>query len=81
LHGHRYDVKGTTADLIEEAENMAVDIVVYGHTHIVDVTERKNLLVLNPGSVSRPRFYGSPKTCMRLAIDGGKVSVEIIDLA
>jgi len=81
LHGHRYYVKSGTSDLIMEAKAMEIDIVVYGHTHIVDVTQDGNLWVLNPGSASRPRTWTAPPTCMRLEIENGTVAVEIVRLA
>lgn len=53
-HGHNYGVRYTQEYIMEAAESQGADIVVYGHTHIVDYSP-KSLLVLNPGSAARPR--------------------------
>lgn len=79
-HGHRYDVKSGTDDLIEDAVQIGMDIVVYGHTHVVDNRQQEKLLVLNPGSVTRPS-YMEPPTCMRLELTKNAAVAEIIRLA
>lgn len=53
-HGHLYGVRYTTEALQEAAAERGAELAVYGHTHIADITPG-NVLVLNPGSVSRPR--------------------------
>ena len=62
-HGHEHGVRYGTEILAENALNMGADIAVYGHTHIADIAHMKgdDLLILNPGSISRPRddSYGS----------------------
>ena len=39
---------------MEAAESQGADIAVYGHTHMVEYIPG-NPLVINPGSVARPR--------------------------
>lgn len=79
-HGHHYHVKYGMDELVEAAVNVfEVDIVVYGHTHITDVSQYGNLLVLNPGSVSRPRFITAP-TCLRLTIENGKLLTKLVEI-
>jgi len=53
-HGHNYGARYTTEYIMEAAESKGADIAVYGHTHIVD-NVKGSVLVLNPGSASRPR--------------------------
>ena len=53
-HGHNYGVRYTQEYVMEAAESQGADIAVYGHTHIVDNVQA-SILVLNPGSASRPR--------------------------
>ena len=50
------------------------DIIVYGHTHDVDITNGKNL-ILNPGEVCA-RDHGF-STCMTLDIDENKYIVTL----
>ena len=54
-HGHTYGVRYTTDMLAEAAAEKGADIVVYGHTHVVDQTPGEAVFILNPGSVARPR--------------------------
>ena len=56
-HGHNYGARYTTEYIMEAAESQGADIAVYGHTHIVDYV-KGSVLVLNPGSASRPRDEG-----------------------
>lgn len=66
-HGHQYDVKSSTRELVWMANEYGADVAIYGHTHIPDLRKVEKLLVLNPGSVARPR-YPYP-TCIRLEIE------------
>jgi putative phosphoesterase len=36
-------------------KNIEVDIVIHGHTHIANTEYFRNILYINPGSVSKPR--------------------------
>ena len=79
-HGHLYDVNFGVEDLAEMARGCGADIAVYGHTH-VPFMERKEdgLLILNPGSLSRPRQPGRERTYMVLEVnsDNDKFAVEL----
>lgn len=78
LHGHHYNVKSGTSELVDDAVQLGVDIVIYGHTHIIDNRQIGSLLVLNPGSVTRP--YLAPPSCMRLDMETNEIRVDIITL-
>lgn len=54
-HGHRYSVKWDYEKLHKKAEEMCVDLLLFGHTHIADVIEKGNYFLVNPGSISDPR--------------------------
>lgn len=62
-HGHLNAVKVSTTKLEELAENSAANLVVYGHTHILDIRylNTQDLLIINPGSVALPKG-GNPPT-------------------
>lgn len=57
-HGHYYYVNAGTGRLKDEAEERNIDIVMFGHTHRPVVEQDKNVIVLNPGSISYPRQEG-----------------------
>ncbi len=55
VHGHKHHVKDTDYYLKEMIDCEGFDIVLYGHTHVLDETPYKGGLILNPGSISLPR--------------------------
>jgi putative phosphoesterase len=54
-HGHRYSVNWDYDKLYKKAEEMNVDILLFGHTHVPELVTRKNYYIVNPGSISDPR--------------------------
>ncbi len=61
-HGHHYGVSYTMANLREAAEKAGADVAIFGHTHMPFMEEQNDILLLNPGSVSKPRQAGLKKT-------------------
>lgn len=59
-HGHRYDVYYGTQELAVRAKALGADIALYGHTHISTAEDRNGILILNPGSCTRPRGGQTP---------------------
>ena len=53
-HGHLYGVQFSTEMLVQVAEAQQADIAIYGHTHVADI-QPGGVMVLNPGSIARPR--------------------------
>lgn len=58
-HGHRYKVKQGTDELLWWAVQYELDIVVYGHTHVAQISNHDGVLLFNPGSPTLPR-HGDP---------------------
>ncbi len=54
-HGHRYYIGIGSEMLKREAVAEGADIVMYGHTHrpVIDIS--KDIIAINPGSLSYPR--------------------------
>lgn len=77
-HGHRFNVKHGHQELIWWAKHYEVDIVIFGHTHIPEVKSVHNLLIVNPGSVAKPR-WGYP-TIAVLEIVDQTVDAQIIEI-
>jgi putative phosphoesterase len=75
-HGHEMG-SPTPGKLLEQYD---ADVIVYGHTHKQLVVEAEGRWVINPGAAGQRRFDLLPSVA-RLTIDGGKVSVELIELA
>lgn len=51
-HGHLYNVKCRTQELLYAAHGWDANIVLYGHTHVPVVEYVEELYVVNPGSCS-----------------------------
>lgn len=83
-HGHRQQVQFGVSLLKEVAAQNGCDIAMYGHTHVPylelsdDGVDSKHMMVLNPGSISKPRQVGYKKTYAIVEIaDDGAVSCSI----
>jgi putative phosphoesterase len=53
--------------------------VVYGHSHQPLIETRKGVLFLNPGSAG-PRRFNLPIAVARIAVSGGSMRPEIVEL-
>ncbi len=71
-HGHRYSVKWDYEKLYRKAEEMNVDLLLFGHTHVADLIERGSYCILNPGSTSDPRDDSNESYAI-IEIDNGKI--------
>lgn len=69
-HGHNFAVKYTTRQLAEKAHEIGADIVLYGHTHISDITYDDGLYIINPGSIARGRESGNSFAVIDIAPEG-----------
>jgi putative phosphoesterase len=54
-HGHRHNLYGGYHSLLAAARNVDADIVLFGHSHIPLQEYDNGILLINPGSVGRPR--------------------------
>ena len=74
-HGHIYGVKRGNSDYYRAALAKGADVAIYGHTHVAEIDEKKNCLMINPGSVSHPRD-GQAQSFMVLNLQGQEIKVE-----
>lgn len=58
-HGHTLSVHSGTDRLIKAAKREGAQAALFGHTHRAMIEHTDGILVLNPGSTSRPRS-GNP---------------------
>lgn len=72
VHGHKQDVHAGHKYLLENARRSHADVVLYGHTHspLIQRYEDRGVLVVNPGSLTQNRPYGSPGSYAVLTISG-----------
>ena len=75
LHSHQYYFQQA---LLYRGEEVRADMVLYGHTHVPDLSADGARLLLNPGSLSRPRG-GSAASCALILLDGNDLSVRFVN--
>lgn len=68
-HGHYYYVNTGIADIKREAAARGFDIVMFGHTHRPLVDYGKNVIAINPGSISYPRQEGRKPSYILMETD------------
>lgn len=59
-HGHLYDVKRGYDKIMITGLEKNVDAVLFGHTHVPYIGHCKDVILMNPGSISEPRTGRSP---------------------
>ena len=59
-HGHRYGVNYGMEKLIHRAQQCGADVCLFGHTHIPYVEIADGMVIMNPGSLSKPRGGSQP---------------------
>ena len=84
-HGHMQEVSGGLNILRYSALENECDIALYGHTHVPFLIEAKegvrDVTILNPGSISRPRQEGRKYTFAVITIeDDGGVQYRFDDI-
>jgi putative phosphoesterase len=67
------------ADLDLDPPTAGIAAVVYGHSHRASIETREGVLFLNPGSAG-PRRFTLPVTLARVAVSGGEVRPEIMEI-
>jgi len=60
VHGHLFNVKFSFDRLLNKAKEESADIVIFGHTHRTKCQYYSNVLLFNPGSLSRPLYGEKP---------------------
>ncbi len=77
-HGHMLGVKNSLNMLIARAREVGATVALYGHTHVPEITYYPEMLVINPGSLTRPRG-STVKTYCVLNIENNRVYPELIE--
>lgn len=66
-HGHMFGVYYGTAGLENHAKKSESKIILYGHSHVADISENNGITFINPGSCSLPR-QGLPPSIAEIKI-------------
>lgn len=77
-HGHYYYVTAGIEDIKKEAYGRGMDIVMFGHTHRPVIDYDRDVIAINPGSISCPRQEGKHPSYALMQIDrDGKADFTI----
>ncbi len=76
-HGHKYNVKYNYNTIYYRGKELQADIVLFGHTHIPIIEVNDNMVMMNPGSVSRGAGM-SGRTIGYIEIEKGKEPISYI---
>ena len=68
-HGHYYYITMGTQMIKEDGRARGFDIVMFGHTHRPYLEQDKDIVVLNPGSLSYPRQDGRKPSYILMELD------------
>ncbi len=82
-HGHHYLGGDSFLPLIAAAKREGASAFFFGHTHIPFWSEMQGVLLLNPGSLSRPRGqYGPSFAVVDVPPEGmGAITVKMYELS
>lgn len=78
-HGHRYRAKEGLNTLYYKSKEIKADIVLFGHTHCSKIICIDEMVMMNPGSISRPRNK-SRSTYGIIEITNGNIKPEIVEI-
>jgi putative phosphoesterase len=80
VHGHQFGVKRDLNRLKYRAQELAVDAVVFGHTHSPFCDKIGDLWLINPGSAAHSRWSGQGSFAI-IEIDNHGLKPSIKNLA
>ena len=79
VHGHLHGVKSGNEELADLLREGRYDLVIYGHSHMPEITPLPEGYLMNPGSLSNPR-RGSERTYGIVEIGKNSLVPHIYDL-
>lgn len=76
-HGHTLGVKYSFRGLLDRARALAVDVVIFGHSHVQSAQREEGIWLINPGSIPLPRG-GSQPGYAELRVVTGEIQVDLV---
>lgn len=77
-HGHEYNVKMDLNRLYYKAKSLDCDIALFGHTHKAVKIEHDGMIIMNPGSLTKPRGTGPAYAVLEMNTEN--IEAEIIEV-
>ena len=79
-HGHNLCVNHSLDELKLLMKKQNIDLAFFGHTHVPMIEPFGNRLIINPGSISRPRQARPKRTYARVILTEKQISPEIVSV-
>lgn len=77
-HGHKFSVKASKRPILSMAKEKGCPLVLYGHTHLPDISYEQGVYLVNPGSCAVPR--GTKTTYAVIDISDKGIVPSIIEI-
>jgi len=77
-HGHLFGVGFGLKKLVQAAKDVGADVAVFGHTHVAIEEAIDDVLICNPGSITRPRDACNGSFMVMDLQPGEKPSVKLL---
>ena len=79
-HGHRYQVGLGNELILHEASQSDATMIFHGHMHVSYAQYTNGILLVNPGSISRPRSNHMHKTYAIVSLESERIEVIFYNL-
>jgi putative phosphoesterase len=79
-HGHRHSLYGGYHSLIAAARVSQANVVLYGHTHVPSCKNIDDILLINPGSVGRPRSRAGASFAIIECAPNGQLTTDFFGI-
>ncbi|MDR1840146.1 MAG: YfcE family phosphodiesterase [Treponema sp.] len=79
-HGHHHNLYGGYHTLIAAARNTDANVALFGHSHVPFQNTGNGVLLVNPGSVGRPRSRIGSTFAVIECIEGERPEVEFFGI-
>jgi len=79
IHGHQFISSKRKEKLVEKADSLGCNLVLYGHSHVYDYENRDGVALVNPGSLRYNRD-GTPPSYALIHYQDGEMEVTRINI-
>ena len=79
-HGHRHGIYSDFHPLLAAAKNTEADVALFGHSHVPFFKEANGILLINPGSIGRPRSRIGATFAVIECIEGEPLKAEFFGI-
>ena len=79
IAGKYFYITHILADIELDPSSTGIDAIIYGHTHMPEIIQKKSILYLNPGSAG-PKRFTRPVSAGKIVVENDDLHPEIIHI-